>query len=104
MKLKAETNYYKNARAGLDEAFRKGKDIKADVKAMRENFTIYQENLSHEIAEFGRDLDFINNEYPELGEVISELLEMTDGRQFTISALNETMAKSFKKFRPLFDF
>ena len=98
MKLKGETNYYKNQRAGIEEMFRKGKNVKADVAAMRENFTIYQENLTQEIAEFGRDLDFMYREYPELGEVVGELLELTDGRQFTIGALNETMAKSFKRF------
>ena len=56
-----------------------------------------------EIAQFGRDLDFIFKEYPELGDALAEMIEVTDGRVFTLDALNETMANSFKNFRPLFD-
>ena len=31
----------------------------------------------------------------------TELIELTDGRLFTVNALNETMANSFKNFRIL---
>ena len=107
LKLKAQTNYYKNQKAGLINMWERTKNItKSDAEILKQNFPIFQENLNQEIAQFGRDLDFIYRDYPELGEVISEMVELTDGRVFTIDALNETMANSFKRgggFRVLFD-
>ena len=104
LKLKATTNYYKNQKVGLINAFKRMKNInKTDAQVLKENFPIFQENLNREIGQFGRDMDFIYKEYPELGEALAELVEQTDGRVFTIDALNETMANSFKNFRPLFD-
>ena len=101
LKLKAETNYFRNQKSGLLDAFSNGRADKADFKTLKDNFPQFQENLSREIAEFGRDLDFMYKEYPELGEVISEMIELTDGRSFTINALNETMANSFKNAKKL---
>ncbi len=107
LKLKAQTNYFKKQKAGLADLFERNGTIRgADTKSLKDNYSIFQENLNLEIAQFGRDLDFIYKDYPELGEALSEMIEVTDGRVFTIDALNETMANSFKRgggIRVLFD-
>ena len=100
LQLKATTNYFKNQKTGLLNTWnRLGKANVEDAKVLKENFGLFQENLKREIGEFGRDMDFIYKEYPELGDALAEIMELTDGRVFTINALNETMANSFKNFR-----
>ena len=104
LKLKGQTNYFKNQKAGLINMWERTRSLgKSDAQRLKDNFPIFQENLNLEIAQFGRDLDFIFKEYPELGDALAEMIEVTDGRVFTLDALNETMANSFKNFRPLFD-
>ena len=39
-----------------------------DPKTLTENFKTFQQNLTREIADFGRDLDFMYNEYPQLAD------------------------------------
>ena len=76
LKLKGQTNYFKNQKAGLINMWERTRSLgKSDAQRLKDNFPIFQENLNLEIAQFGRDLDFIFKEYPELGDALAEMIK-----------------------------
>ena len=51
--------------------------------------------MNQQIDQFADELAYTFKQYPELGEAIMELYELSDGRVFSIDTINDTLKKSF---------
>lgn len=96
MRLKGSTNYYKNMRNTMSEMFKTSPASSRQTEQMlKANYPASMKTLDAEINKFANDMQWAFDEYPELGEAIMELYEITDGRVFDITTINTSLQKSF---------
>lgn len=96
MRLKGSTNYYKNMRNTMGDMFKTSPAGSKQTEAMlKANYPASMKTLDAEIDKFATDMQWAFEEYPELGESIMELYEITDGRVFDITSINSSLQKSF---------
>lgn len=96
MRLKGSTNFYKNQKNSLATLFDTSAAVsKQTPEELRSSYSASMEVLNQQIDQFGDELAYSFKQYPELGEAIMELYELTDGRVFGIETINDTLRKSF---------
>ena len=96
MRVKGSTNFYKNQKNSLANLFDTAAAVsKQTPEQMRANYSASMQTLNTEIDQFADELAYSFKRYPELGEAIMELYELTDGRVFSIDTINDTLKKSF---------
>lgn len=96
MRLKGSANYYKNMKNTMGEMFKTSPAGSRQTESMlKANYPASMKTLDVEIDKFATDMQWAFNEYPELGEAIMELYEITDGRVFDITSINTSLQKSF---------
>ena len=96
MRLKGSTNYYKNLKSNLGNMFDTAEAVsKRTPEQLRDGYADAMEILNREIDQFGDELAYSFKQYPELGDAILELYELTAGRVYGIDTINDTLKKSF---------
>lgn len=95
MRLKGSSNYYRNLKASMVNMWdTSGAVTKQTPEQLKEGYNIAMETLNREIDTFADDLMYTFDNYPELGEAIMEMFELTDGRVFNIETVEQTFKKS----------
>jgi hypothetical protein len=98
MRLKGSTNYFKNMKSNAENLFntkpipKRAQQLEAELVA---NYPSAMKTLDAEIDKFANDMQWAFDNYPELGDAIMELYEVTDGRVFDIMTVNSSLQKSF---------
>ena len=96
MRLKGSTNYYKNMKNTMADMFKTSPaTTKQTEKMLIANYPASMKTLDSEIDKFATDMQWAFDNYPELGDSIMELYEITDGRVFDIATINSSLQKSF---------
>ena len=102
LRLKGSSNFYKNYKNSMSNMFDTASAVAKQTPAeLRANYRASMDTLNREIDTFINQLDYSFKNYPELGEAIMELYELTDGRVFDIETINSTLKKSFGWSNPL---
>ena len=102
LRLKGSSNFYKNYKNSMSNMFDTASAVSKQTPAeLRANYRASMDTLNGEIDTFINQLDYSFKNYPELGEAIMELYELTDGRVFDIETINSTLKKSFGWSNPL---
>ena len=98
MRLKSSTNYYKNMKSNVANLFdtepipKRARQLEEELVA---NYPKAMKTVDVEIDKFANDMQWAFDNYPELGDAIMELYEVTDGRVFDIMTVNSSLQKSF---------
>ena len=80
LRLKGSTNFYRNYKNSMANMFDPVAAVTKQSKAdLRANYKASMDTLNQEINTFTDQLQYSFKQYPELGEAIMELYELTDG-------------------------